>query len=103
MISENRLQRFLSNPLGSGASTINRPRLYDPRNRRPERAGYTGELVPASDFLLPPGSALSQQRYDRPPSKEEVLFHVALFERLAELRRSRRSLWSRILGFIRQC
>jgi hypothetical protein len=44
---------------------------------------------------------MSRPFSELPPSLEEIRFHAALFERLADLRRPRRSLWSKVWGFIR--
>jgi hypothetical protein len=100
MVPENRIQRFLLN-----LRRVNAPAGYPTRRRESVPRNGDG-IVPSADrdhsagFILPLRSAMSPPPFDRLPSPEEIHFHAALFERLANLRRSRRGLWSRIWGFI---
>jgi hypothetical protein len=98
MVPNNRIQRFLSIPSNRPAENLRRrgseslaigDGLLGPE--RPDRA---------PDFLQAPGG-MNRPLFDRPPSVEDLRVHAALFERLAALRRTRRSFWSKIWGFIR--
>jgi hypothetical protein len=98
MVPNNRIQRFLSIPSNRPAENVGRrgsdsliigEGLRGPA--KPERA---------PDFLQAPGG-VTRPLFDRPPSLEDLRVHAALFERLTALRRTRRSLWSKMWGFIR--
>jgi len=100
MIPENRIQRFLSRP--------DRPRAaghpsWHIEIQRPNNGGTygPGSVFQSSDLFFPPRVGMPGSPFTRRPSPDEIRVHAALFDRLAELRRTRRGLWSRIWGFLR--
>jgi hypothetical protein len=101
MVPHNRIERFLSNPSRIDSTARHRVRRKESEHRGSDRTGYPGDTVYLSNWSVPARSAMSRPFSEQLPSPEEVRLHAALFERLAELRRPRRSLWSKVWGFIR--
>jgi hypothetical protein len=101
MVPNNRIERFLSK------SSITRSLTPYPGQRRPKGfaidKGLDRAARPdsASEFFVRLPYDGTRPLFNRRPTVEEIRFHAALFDRLAALRHTRRSIWSKIWGFIR--
>jgi hypothetical protein len=100
MVPNNRIERFLSK------SSITRSLTLYP-GQRPNGFAFDKGLDraarpdSASEFFVRLPNDGTRPLFNRRPTVEEIRFHAALFDRLAALRHARRSIWSKIRGFIR--